>query len=123
MVESAANFRKNGFGDEESAQLARVAALLQNVADEEISAGTATDFLISQLKGFNIASEDTIHIVDAVNQVSNEFSLSSGDLIKNLGTVSAALSVGGNKFEEVLGLMVSGSEIMRQSNKVARSNK
>ena len=58
MVESAANFRKNGFGDEESAQLARVAALLQNVADEEISAGTATDFLISQLKGFNIASED-----------------------------------------------------------------
>ena len=42
MVESAANFRKNGFGDEESAQLARVAALLQNVADEEISAGTAT---------------------------------------------------------------------------------
>ena len=106
MVESAANFRKNGFGDEESAQLARVAALLQNVADEEISAGTATDFLISQLKGFNIASEDTIHVVvDAVNQVSNEFSLSSGDLIKNLGTVSAALSVGGNKFEEVLGLV------------------
>ena len=105
MVESVANFRKNGFGDEESAQLARVAALLQNVADEEISAGTATDFLISQLKGFNIASEDTIHVVDAVNQVSNEFSLSSGDLIKNLGTVSAALSVGGNKFEEVLGLV------------------
>lgn len=121
MVESAANFRKNGFGDEESAQLARVAALLQNVADEEISAGTATDFLISQLKGFNIASEDTIHVVDAVNQVSNEFSLSSGDLVKNLGTVSAALSVGGNKFEEVLGLMTAGTEIMRQSNKVARS--
>lgn len=121
MVESAANFRKNGFGDEESAQLAQVAALLQNVADEEISAGTATDFLISQLKGFNIASEDTIHVVDAVNQVSNEFSLSSGDLVKNLGTVSAALSVGGNKFEEVLGLMTAGTEIMRQSNKVARS--
>jgi len=123
MVEAATNFRKNGFGDEESANLARISALLQNVADEEISAGEATDFIISQIKGFNIAAEDSIHIVDAVNQVANEYSLSSGDLIKNLGTVSAALSVGGNEFEQVLGLMVSGTEIMRQSNKVARSNK
>lgn len=121
MVEAASNFRKNGFGDEESAQLAQIAAYLQNVADEQIDAGTATDFLISQIKGFGIAAEDAIHIVDAVNQVSNEFSLSSGDLTKNLGTVSAALSVGGNKFEEVLGLMTSGTEIMRSSNKVARS--
>lgn len=121
MVSAATNFRKNGFGDEESANLARISALLQNVADEEISAGEATDFIISQIKGFNIAAEDSIHIVDAVNQVANEYSLSSGDLIKNLGTVSAALSVGGNSFEEVLGLMTSGTEIMRQSNKVARS--
>ena len=121
MVSASTNFRKNGFGDEESANLARISALLQNVADEEISAGEATDFIISQIKGFNIAAEDSIHIVDAVNQVANEYSLSSGDLIKNLGTVSAALSVGGNSFEEVLGLMVSGTEIMRQSNKVARS--
>ena len=114
MVSAATNFRKNGFGDEESANLARISALLQNVADEEISAGEATDFIISQIKGFNIAAEDSIHIVDAVNQVANEYSLSSGDLIKNLGTVSAALSVGGNEFEQVLGLMVSGTEIMRQ---------
>lgn len=121
MVEAATNYRKNGFGDEESANLARISSLLQNVADEEISAGEATDFIISQIKGFNIAAEDSIHIVDAVNQVANEYSLSSGDLIKNLGTVSAALSVGGNEFEQVLGLMVSGTEIMRQSNKVARS--
>ena len=121
MVEAATNYRKNGFGDEESANLARISSLLQNIADEEISAGEATDFIISQIKGFNIAAEDSIHIVDAVNQVANEYSLSSGDLIKNLGTVSAALSVGGNEFEQVLGLMVSGTEIMRQSNKVARS--
>ena len=105
MVEAATNYRKNGFGDEESANLARISSLLQNIADEEISAGEATDFIISQIKGFNIAAEDSIHIVDAVNQVANEYSLSSGDLIKNLGTVSAALSVGGNSFEEVLGLV------------------
>lgn len=84
MVEAATNYRKNGFGDEESANLARISSLLQNVADEEISAGEATDFIISQIKGFNIAAEDSIHIVDAVNQVANEYSLSSGDLIKTL---------------------------------------
>jgi len=121
MVEAASNYRKNGFGDEESAQLARVSALLQNVADEEIDAGTATSFLISQIKAFNLNADEAIEVVNSVNEVSNQFSLSSGDLIKNLGNVSAALEVGGNNFHEILALMTAGTEIMRQSNKVSRS--
>lgn len=121
MVEAASNYRKNGFGDEESAQLARVSALLQNVADEEIDAGTATSFLISQIKAFNLNADEAIEVVNSVNEISNQFSLSSGDLIKNLGNVSAALEVGGNNFHEILALMTAGTEIMRQSNKVSRS--
>ena len=69
MVAAATEFRKNSYGDEESANLARVASLLQNVADEEISAGDAASFLIAQMKSFNLSAEDAITIVDQVNAV------------------------------------------------------
>ena len=104
MVEASAEFRKNSFNDEDSATLARVAAQLQNVADEQISAGEAASFLIAQMTAFDFGADQAEYVTDAVNEVANQFSVSSGDIVKNLGNVSAALTVGGNKFEEVLGL-------------------
>lgn len=69
MVSASTEFRKNSYGDEESANLARVASLLQNVADGEMSAGDAASFLIAQMKSFNLSAEDAITIVDQVNAV------------------------------------------------------
>lgn len=83
MIEAATEFRKSGFGDFESLNLAHTAALFQNVADSEVSAGDASSFLVSQMKAFNISAQDSAHIVDAVNEVSNNYAVSSTDL--NLG--------------------------------------
>lgn len=66
MLNSAGEFRKNGFNDQDSAQLAQVAAMLANVADEEINAGEAASFLISQMVAFDYGAEDAQYIVDAV---------------------------------------------------------
>ena len=104
LVQGATEFRKSGFSDEDAATLAVVSAQLQNVADEELSAGTAAEFLVSQIQAFNLTADDATHIVDAVNEVSNNFAVSSGDLTKTLPLVSAALSVGNNEFEEMIGL-------------------
>lgn len=43
--------------------------MYQNIADEQLSAGEASEFIISQMKAFNITAEDSIHIADAVNEV------------------------------------------------------
>lgn len=66
MVDAATSFKKSGFTDEQSKDLALVATAYQNVADEAISAGDSADFIISQMKAFNIEAEDSLHIVDAV---------------------------------------------------------
>lgn len=108
MVEAATSYRKNGFNDEDSAQLAKISAMFQNVADEQISAGDAADFLISQLIAFNGTGSQSVenaeHIVDAVNAVSNAYSVSSGDLAQALGIVASSSSAMGNSFEETLGI-------------------
>ena len=80
MVEGATEFRKNSFNDEDSANLAQVSAMFQNVADESLSAGDSASFIIAQMKAFGIEADNAIHIVDAVNAVSNNFAVSSGDL-------------------------------------------
>ena len=113
-------FRKSGFGDEDAANLALVATMYQNVADESISAADSAGFIIAQMKAFNIEAEDATHIIDAVNAVSNNYAVSSSDLANNLGKVSSALSVGGNSFEETLGMMTAITEITRNSSTAAR---
>lgn len=113
-------FRKSGFGDEDAANLALVATMYQNVADESISAADSAGFIIAQMKAFNIEAENATHIIDAVNEVSNNYAVSSSDLANNLGKVSSALAVGGNSFEEVLGMMTAITEVTRNSSTAAR---
>lgn len=120
MVEAATEFRKSGFSDEDAANLALVATMYQNVADESISAADSAGFIISQMKAFNIEAENATHIIDAVNEVSNKYAVSSSDLANNLGKVSSALAVGGVSFEETLGMMTAITEITRNSSTAAR---
>ena len=53
------------------------------MADEEISAADSASFIIAQMKAFNIEAENAEHILDAVNEVSNNFAVSSSDLNRN----------------------------------------
>lgn len=121
MVESAAQFAKAGFNESDAAQLAKVSSMYQNIADEQLSAGEASEFIISQMKAFNITAEDSLHIADAVNNVSNNMSVSSADLARNLGNMSAAMSVGGNTMEESIGLLTGITEITRSSASASRA--
>ena len=81
MVEAATEFRKNSFSDEDSASLALVSTMYQNIADEAISAGDSASFLIAMMKAFNVEAKDATSIIDAVNEVSNNFAVSSSDII------------------------------------------
>ena len=121
MVEGATEFRKNSFNDEDSANLAQVSAMFQNVADESLSAGDSASFIIAQMKAFGIEADNAIHIVDAVNAVSNNFAVSSGDLATNLGNMSAALAVGNNTFEQSLAMLTGITEVTRNASKGSRA--
>lgn len=114
-------FRKNSFSDEDSATLAKVAALYQNVADDAVSASDAASLIISQIKAFNIEADNAIDIVNAINSVSNQFAVSSTDISSALTKTSSAMSVLGNDFQHTIGLITAGAEILTgQAGKVAR---
>ncbi len=114
-------FKKSGFSDEDSATLAGVAAMYQNVADDAISAGESANFIISQMKAFGLEAEDATHIIDALNEVSNTQAVSSADLANNLGKASAAMALGNNTYEQALSMMTAITEINRSGAKSARA--
>lgn len=121
MVASATEFRKNSFNDEDSAMLAKVANMYINVADEAISASDSASLIISQMKAFDIEANNAMRIIDAINEVSNNYSVSSADVARALTKTSSAMGVLGNDFNQTIGLVVSGTEILTgQASKVAR---
>lgn len=108
MMEGATLFKQAGYTEEQSANLARVGALFQNISDAEIDASQSASVIISQLKAFNMTSNDAIHVIDAINQSSNEYAVTSSDLSTGLTAAGSALSTYGNSFEQTVGLITAG---------------
>ena len=76
MLEAATEYSKAGFNADTAAELARVSSLYRNIADEELSAGDAASYVISQLKAFGMETDnvaDTVQnamsIIDKTNEV------------------------------------------------------
>lgn len=72
MLQSATEFSKAGFTPEDSARLAQVASLYQNIADAEISAGEAASFITSQIKAYKdygVEASNATQIIDKLNEV------------------------------------------------------
>lgn len=120
MIQAATEFKKSGYSENDALELGRIASMYQNVADQEITAGEAANFIVSQMKAFNMTAGDSEHIIDAVNEVSNNFAVSSADIATNIGKASAALANGNVTYEQSIGLMTGMTEITRNGAKAAR---
>lgn len=121
MIEAATMFRKSGFNDEEAKQLATMATMFQNISDVEVSAGQAASSIVSQLQAFGRGVLEPIHILDAYNKVAAEFAVGTNDLSQAMEISAAGMATYNNSFEQTIGLITSGTEIMvGRSSQVAR---
>lgn len=121
MVEAATTFRKSGFNDQDAATLAKVAAQYQNVADTAVSAEDAASSIVSQIRAFGEDADFATHVIDAYNEVANNFSVGTNDLSKAMEIASSGMATYGNEFEQIIGLVTAGTEIMTgRSSQVAR---
>jgi len=115
MINSATVFKRTGATDEQAKELAKVAEMYRNVADSEVSSAEAASFLVSQMKAFNIEAENSIHIIDAVNSVANNFAVNTNDLQTALSKSAAAMATAGNSYEETISLVEAGTAVMQNN--------
>jgi hypothetical protein len=130
MIQASTVFKQAGYSDEDSAQLAQMATMLQNISDTEISAGEAGSFLISQIKAFDSEFADITSegakaqkVMDGLNEVSNNFAVSSSDLEQGLANVASTMASSGTTYEQTLGMLTAIVERTRNANKASRGLK
>ena len=123
VTDATTQFVQAGYDLGESQGLSKYAIMLQTIADETMDVETATNFLTSTMKAFNLSASDSEHIISAVNEVSNQYAITSNDLTENIGKVAGVAGSAGVSFEELTGLMVSSVEKTRNASKSANAFK
>lgn len=115
LVTSTADWKRLGYSDEDSEELARVAALMANVGDGIDNATTASSYLISTMQGFGLVSDDAEHLLDCMNQIANTEPVSMEDLGIIMQKSSAAMSAAGNTYQETLAMASALNGVLQDS--------
>lgn len=119
VINATAEFARAGYNLAESSKLAEQAILLTNVAEGLENTAEAAGYLIAVMKGYNLTAQDSVHIVDLLNEVSNNYAVSTLKLAEGLQRTSGTLSQTGTSVEELAGILTAGYEVLRNMEKVS----
>ena len=101
---------------QESSALGDAAAVFfttANVGNERMAMEDGVQSITSIMKAFNIEARDSMHIVDSLNEVGNNFAISSRGISEALFRSSAALAAANNTMEESIGMIVAANEVVQ----------
>lgn len=113
VIDATTDFSRLGYNLKEASELANNALMYSNVGDLDIN--TATDDIVSSMKAFNIAAEDSIKIVDTFNTLGNKYALASADVGQGLRESASALATANNTMEESAAMITAITEITQDS--------
>lgn len=122
VVSSTADFARLGYSLEDAAKMAENAQLLMNVS-EFTDISSATDTLISAVQAFSYTADETLHVVDILNKIGNNYAISTADLASSLTRSSAALVAAGGTLEEAVALTSAANTIIQDPDSVGNALK
>ncbi|MDD3267574.1 MAG: phage tail tape measure protein, partial [Burkholderiales bacterium] len=125
VINSTAEFSRLGYELQEAKVLAQQAILYSNVGNiDEI---TASQSLISAIKGFNIEVDKTgrnvQHIVDIYNEVGNNYAISSAGIGEAMSRSAASLYGAGNTIEQAVAMITAANAVVQDPDTVGTALK
>lgn len=129
LISSTADFARLGYGFEDSQKLAEVANIYAVVGDEIEGVEDATQSLVSTLAAFksemnNISDSDfAMGIVDKMNEVSNNFAISSGGIGQALQRSASSMAAANNSLDETIALITAANTVAQNPEKVGNAFK
>lgn len=121
ILQGFANFKQAGFEIEE-ALLLQVSALDLVIAGD-VEAATATDILVRSIKGFGLEANEAGRLIEAMNNVSNQFATSLGELASGMSALSPTARAMGFSLEETAGILTPIIEIFGSGAEAANALK
>ena len=117
LTTMAAEWSRLGYSLEEAGKLAESTAILLNVSEFD-DATQASEALISTMQAFQYTAEDSQHVVDILNEVGNNFAVSSDGIATALQDSASALMEGGNSMEQAVALVAAANRVVQDPNSV-----
>lgn len=122
IIQATANWSRNGYNLPDSKSLARVSSIFQNIGDG-MTADQSNEYLVSILKGFDIKAEDSMQVLDILNNVSNNAASSVQDLGEALERSSSAFGASNTSLSESVALLTKANEILQNPENVGTAFK
>lgn len=117
VVSSTADWARLGYSLEDAASLAETTSVLLNVS-EFSSIDEATSALTSTLQAFGYTANNAMGVVDVMNEIGNNFAISSDGIATALQDSASALMTANNSYEEAVALIAAANRVVQDPNSV-----
>ena len=117
LTTMASDWARLGYSMEEAGKLAESTAILLNVSEFK-DATEASEALISTMQAFSYTADESQHVVDILNEVGNNFAVSSDGIATALQDSASALMEGGNNLEQAVALVAAANRVVQDPNSV-----
>lgn len=107
------NFAKQGFEGDGLMAMTEASQIFTNISD--LDANESSEYITSITKAYGIAEEQAIRVVDSINEVDNQFSVSSKQLAEGLSRVAGSAVSVGVSMNEVIGDITAIGQITREA--------
>ena len=111
VVSSTADWARLGYNLEEAASLAESTSVLLNVSEFQ-SIDDATSALVSTMQAFGYAAEDSMHVVDVMNEIGNNYAVSSDGIATALQDSASSLMAANNSYQEAVSLIAAANRVV-----------
>ncbi len=115
LQQSTADWMRLGESLDEAAESAKEATILMNVSEFD-NINDATTSLVAMSQAYKDLSKG--EIIDVLNNVGNNFSISTSELSTALQSSAATLMTQGNDLNEAVALITAGNSVVQDADKV-----
>lgn len=126
LQNSAADQMRLGYSIKDAGELAKNTATLMNVSEFD-NISTATESMVALVQAFKDANTDagelSADIIDKLNNIGNNYSISTSELAESLKRSSGTLIAAGNDIDKSIALTTAGNAIIQDPESVGNALK
>lgn len=113
VAKSANTWIRQGYSIEDTNTLIRNSMILSKVG--QVESAEATEYLTSAMKGYKVAVEDSLGVIDKFAKVDLMAATSSGDLAEAMSRTASSANLAGVSMDKLLGYLAVTQEVTQKS--------
>ena len=106
----------DGLSEQQLLTVTKTAVIMSNVSDLKLDESVSS--LVGTMNAFNISAGESLHIVDALNEIDNNYSISTKQLAESLSKAGATAQTFGVSMEEVAGQTTAIGAVTQESGSI-----